>query len=104
MVKVEPGGGNVLLHPQDAGAGCPVCRALVARPVPALEGAVRVKTFRVAGAQLAGGLALQAPRALEEPLRLDVEASARVPNDEPVDEIYALDCSCRSPDPLDIGF
>ena len=44
------------------------------------------------------------PIALHKIVRLDVEASVRVPNDEPVDEIYALDCSCRSPDPLDIGF
>ena len=48
--------------------------------------------------------AYRAEIGLHKIVRLDVEASARVPNDEPVDEIYALDCSCRSPDPLDIGF
>jgi hypothetical protein len=32
------------------------------------------------------------------------EASMSVPNDEPVEEFYALDCSCCSSTPLDPGF
>jgi hypothetical protein len=37
-------------------------------------------------------------------VRVGVEASVNLPNDDPMEEFYALDRSCCSPDPLDPGF
>ena len=35
---------------------------------------------------------------------VEVDASVDVPNDELLEEFYALDCSCCSPNPLDTRF